>query len=104
MAAPLGNQNAVKNRPWQDAINRALARFGEGSYDGGLNALADELIIKCKDGDLTALKELGDRLEGKPAQAVTVGNEEGETFKTETTLRPQETIEQYLIRMGISEE
>ena len=84
-----GNQNAVKNRPWQDAINRALARFGEGSYDGGLNALADELIKKCVDGDMTAIKELGDRLEGKAPQAlIHQGDEE----------RPIETITRTLIK------
>ena len=74
--APLGNKNNTKNRPWRDAVNRALARFGEGSKDGGLNKLADKLIEHCANGDLSALKELADRIEGKPAQAVTVSGDE----------------------------
>ena len=74
MAAPLGNQNATKAKPWSDAIRRALARREAG--DGrDLNALADVLVDKALDGDLPALKELGDRLDGKPAQAVDVGGQ-----------------------------
>ena len=77
VGAPKGNKNATKGKPWQDAINRALARFGEGSYDGGLNKLADQLIEKCTEGDLPALKELGDRIEGRPAQTTVLeGNED----------------------------
>lgn len=63
-----GNSNATKNRPWRDAINRALARYDGKTTDGGLNKLADKLIQKCEEADLAALKELGDRLEGRPAQ------------------------------------
>ena len=70
-----GNDNAIKNKPWRDAINRALARYGEGSMDGGLNKLADELIMKCADADLGFLKEMGDRIEGRPAQSLTVGSD-----------------------------
>ena len=36
-----------------------------------LDVLAETLLTKCDEGDVTALKELGDRLEGKPAQAIT---------------------------------
>lgn len=67
MAAPLGNKNATKSKPWSDAINRALL-----AEDGKkLRALADKLIDKALEGDVSALKEVGDRLEGKPAQAIT---------------------------------
>ena len=51
-----GNHNASKNKPWRDAINRALARYGEGKTDGGLNKLADQLLLKCKDGDIISYK------------------------------------------------
>ncbi len=84
--APKGNKNAAKNKPWQDAINRALARYGEGSKDGGLNKLADKLLIKCADGDLSALKELGDRIEGKPAQSVTLAGDEDNPLHVKTEL------------------
>ncbi len=67
MAAPIGNKNATKAKPWSDAINRALL-----AEDGKkLRALADKLIDKALEGDVSALKEVGDRMEGKAAQAIT---------------------------------
>lgn len=64
--APEGNKNATKNRPWAEAINRALL-----SEDGKkLRALADKIIDKALEGDVQALKEVGDRMDGKPAQAL----------------------------------
>ena len=69
--APLGNKNATKNRPWTEAINRALV-----AEDGKkLRAIAEKLIERALDGDVPALKEIGDRLEGKPAQALTVAGD-----------------------------
>ena len=98
--APVGNTNAKKeNRLITDELRRVCTQSPEKLKEACIKVL-DEAV----QGNLGAFTVLADRLEGKPAQAVTVGNEEGETFKTETTLRPQETIEQYLIRMGISEE
>jgi hypothetical protein len=67
MGAPVGNKNATKNKLWADAINRALL-----AEDGKkLRALADKLIDRALEGDVTALKEVGDRVDGKPAQAIT---------------------------------
>lgn len=66
MAAPLGNKNAVKNKPWSDAINRAL--LAENGRK--LRLLADKLIERALEGDIPALKEVGDRMEGKAAQAL----------------------------------
>ena len=96
-----GNDNATKNMPWRDAINRALARYAEGDKDGGLNRLADKLIAKCEEGDLAALKELGDRVEGKAAQVINVGGQPDNPIQAEVTLRPQETKEEYLARKGL---
>ena len=69
MGAPLGNVNALKNKPWGDALRRCLARREQ---EGGkaLNAIAEVLTDKALEGDLAAIKELGDRLDGKPAQAI----------------------------------
>jgi hypothetical protein len=64
--APFGNKNAVKNRPWAEAINRALL-----AEDGKkLRALADKLIDRALEGDVQALKEVGDRADGKAIQAI----------------------------------
>jgi hypothetical protein len=67
MAAPLGNKNATKNKPWAEALNRALL-----AEDGKkLRSLAEKLIERAEGGDISALKEIGDRMDGKAAQAIT---------------------------------
>lgn len=71
MAAPLGNQNAAKGRKWSAAIERALAkRYGKELAEA-LDELAMKFIEAVEKGDLQAFKEFGDRIDGKPAQAIT---------------------------------
>ena len=76
MAAPAGNNNAAKAKVWAAAIERALQKRSRLEQKEILDELADQLITLGLSGDLPALKEIGDRLEGKPAQAV-VGTGEG---------------------------
>lgn len=47
-----------------------------------MSELADKLVTLAMSGDLGALKELGDRLEGKPAQAVEMTGAEGGPVQT----------------------
>lgn len=70
MAAPLGNQNAAKAKRWQKAIERALARSSGESVDAGLDTAANKLVSAANAGDQWALKELGERIDGKVAQAI----------------------------------
>jgi hypothetical protein len=66
MGAPLGNKNAVKNKPWEEALRRALM-----AEDGKkLRALAERLITRAEEGDIAALREIGDRIDGKPVQSI----------------------------------
>ena len=76
MAAPIGNDNKTKNKPWAEAISRALARRAKGKISG-LNLVADQLVAAAINGDQWAIKEIGDRTDGKAAQSVTVVGEEG---------------------------
>jgi hypothetical protein len=62
--APVGNTNAVKPKVWSDALRKAIVQ-GQN-----LDLLAHALVEKALSGDITALKELGDRLEGKATQQV----------------------------------
>ena len=70
MAAPLGNQNAVKGKRWAQAIERALERRSRREQIDALDRLAEKLLSVCDAGDLAALKELGDRLDGKANQSI----------------------------------
>ena len=77
MAAPLGNQNAAKDRVWRAAVLRALERRSRVDQVAGLDAIADKLLDACEAGDMQALKELGDRLDGKPKQQIEASGEGG---------------------------
>lgn len=69
--APLGNRNAAKAKVWHAAIMRALERRQPADQRiKAIDELADKLIELVATGDLAALKEFGDRLDGKPAQVV----------------------------------
>lgn len=80
-----GNQNAVKAKRWSQAIDRALAKRSKAAGIEALDELAERLLANADSGDMAALRELGDRLEGKPAQAIVNGDDE--TFKIETIKR-----------------
>ena len=67
-----GNKNAVKGKRWSTAINAALDKRCKSDGIKALNDLAEKLLEKCDEGDMTALKELGDRLDGKPHQDLNV--------------------------------
>ena len=69
-----GNQNAYKNKPWRDALNRAMARY-DGGKDNALNLIADQTVKLAVSGEPWAIKEIGDRTDGKAAQAVTVSGD-----------------------------
>jgi hypothetical protein len=76
MGAPLGNQNYLKGRRWRDAIERALAKRTTAS--GGIEALdelAEKLLGLADQSDIQALKEIADRLDGKPSQAIDLGSD-----------------------------
>jgi hypothetical protein len=73
--APIGNQNAAKPLMWRAAINRALEKRSRVAGREALDDLAEKLIELAEQSDLAALKELGDRLDGKPAQMVGIGQD-----------------------------
>ena len=77
MGAPVGNQNAAKAKVWASAIKRAIEQKSAVDRKDALDGLAAKLIDLCMQGDLAALKELGDRLDGKPAQSMDIGGPDG---------------------------
>ena len=79
MAATLAKPGPKTEKPWRHAIQRAVKEFIEVEVNGkpkkirALNALARKMVKKGLAGDVSALREIGDRLDGRPAQAIDVG-------------------------------
>lgn len=78
MAAAPGNQYAAKARRWSEAIDRAIAKRSKVSGLEALDELAEKLLEQVDAGDVTAIKELGDRIEGKVPQAIVGPGDAGE--------------------------
>jgi hypothetical protein len=70
MAAPQGNKNATKNKVWSEALRKYITQ-----NPTSLEKAAEALLAKAHDGDVAAIKELGDRLEGKAHQSVDVSGD-----------------------------
>lgn len=65
--APLGHTNSNKNnRIWGNIIRKLAV---QEDYKR-LHAMAEKLYEKAAEGDLAAIKEVGDRLDGKATQQI----------------------------------
>jgi len=70
MGAPIGNQNAVKGKRWQKALERVLARK-YGDVDTGLEVLAEKFVgLSETDAVKDVCRDIADRFDGKPPQAL----------------------------------
>lgn len=68
---------------WADAVRRAVMRRleNEEGKPQKIERLADNLVQMALDKDMGALKEIGDRLDGRPAQSTTLeGNPDKPLF------------------------
>lgn len=87
MAARITPSTGVKSdKLWRDAIHRAVKRVEKGDKDKRLEKLADKLVAVALEGDVSALKEIGDRLDGKPTQQVDHGLPPGGNVKFVMTI------------------
>jgi hypothetical protein len=68
--APKGNQNGAKGNQWKTAIQYALENYSGVKKGLALREIAKTLIGKALEGDMNAIKEIGDRLDGKPTQVI----------------------------------
>ena len=57
---------------WRDAVRVAICEKVEGDDRGRtkLRAVADKLVECAMEGDIQAIKEIGDRLDGKAIQSI----------------------------------
>lgn len=74
-----------KEKSFANMLNIAIKEAVEGSDKTKLRAVADALVDKAISGDVAAIKEVADRIDGKVPQAV-VGDDDhdpiGVVFKT----------------------
>lgn len=98
VGAPIGNQNAAKSKRWEAALERAFAAWPNEPDSTncsplmiGLNKAAFNFVARtmAADADLGFFKETADRLDGKPAQAITG---EGGAPLTITFIRKDENV------------
>ena len=77
--APLGNQNAVKAKRWQQAIDRALEKRSKAAGIEELDRLAEKFLKTIEDmthstekrgPSIAGFTDLADRLDGKAVQEV----------------------------------
>lgn len=81
MAARKTPSKGVKSdKLWRDAVMLAVHEDGPDGRKK-LRALAEQLVAKAETGDVTALKEIGDRLDGKPPQQIQHADNEGGKIK-----------------------
>ena len=78
MGAPIGNLNAAKEKKWYEALDRAIKQ-DEGQR---LRAAAEKLLDLAAAGESWAVKELGDRLDGKPKQQTEISGPDGGPVQT----------------------
>ena len=62
--APKGNQNAAKSAQMSAKLRARLEERAK------MSEIVDQLIDKACEGDLAAIKEVFDRLDGKPKQSI----------------------------------
>ena len=71
MAAPEGNNYSSRtNRLWADTLRRIAIQDPDR-----LRRIAEKMYDSAEAGEISAQKELGDRLDGKASQALTLSGD-----------------------------
>jgi hypothetical protein len=68
MGRPIGSVN--RQKPFTDMLRLALLSGGGRR----LRVIADKLAEKAEQGDIQAIREIADRLDGRPMQAIERGD------------------------------
>jgi len=82
VGAPIGNKNATKNKPFLDAMRRALAQNPQK-----IGRIVDKILDQAEAGEAWAVKEVADRLDGKAVQANTLEDADGNNLVTSLEVR-----------------
>ena len=62
---------------WADALRMALHEDDPQTGQKKLRLVAKKLVDLALDGDVAAIKEIGDRTDGKPKQSTEISGEDG---------------------------
>ena len=81
MGAPLNNKNSTKDKRVWGKVVRKLAV--QEDYKR-IHNVAEALFRKAEDGDIAAIKELGDRIDGKSEQTITGDSDQPITIVVKT--------------------
>ena len=81
MGAPKGNQNSTKEKRVWGKVVRKLAV--QEDYKR-IHNVAEALFRKAEDGDISAIKELGDRIDGKAEQTISGDSDQPITIVVRT--------------------
>ena len=79
--AQIGNSNAHKGKIVRSMIAKRLEERA------ALAPMVDALIEKAMDGDLQAIREIFDRVDGKPKQQVDLGGQEDNPLVSEVKIK-----------------
>jgi hypothetical protein len=80
--APIGNNNNKKGKLFYDALRVALIQEDRKK----LRNITDKLVKSAEDGEPWAIKEIMDRMDGKPIQATEISGADGGLLETLSTV------------------
>ena len=81
MGAPINNKNSTKDKRVWGKVVRKLAV--QEDYRR-IHNVAEALFRKAEDGDIAAIKELGDRIDGKSEQTISGDSDQPITIVVRT--------------------
>ncbi len=87
--SPKAARGPYIDKPFRDALRVAVKRE-EGDTAKGktkLDRIAAQLVDEAVSGDVPAIKEIADRLDGKVAQAIVGGDEDDNPIRVITEIR-----------------
>lgn len=70
MAGVKGRSGPKQEKPWRDALLKAVSKRAEKDGPQFLERIADAVVKAAAAGDMQAAKEIGDRMDGKPRQEI----------------------------------
>lgn len=70
--APIGNRYGAKNKRWKEALNSCL-----DADPKTLLRIARQFLAAAEAGDMEAIRELGNRLDGRPTVQLDEGGDAG---------------------------